>query len=271
MYAIFRTQGDAMTAKIRALFGMPLLISFTYIFLYIPIIVLVLFSCNAAPFPAPWHSFTLHWYKELFHTPQVWLSLANSCIVAFCATVFSIAMSIGLIFYDIKTKKLQRYLLFFYGIIIVPELVFAVGLLSFFSFFEVPLSLPTLIVAHTILGLGYAVPLIYTRFLEMDRRLIEASLDLGATTGQTFIKVIIPFLKPSCMAAAVLIFIISFDDFIIAFFCAGSDAQTLSLYIFSMIRAGISPMINALSTLLLVASSFLVFAFCSLNNRSRLL
>jgi len=258
-------------ARMRSLFGMPLFVGLTYIFLYIPIIILVLFSFNSAAFPSPWQSFTLHWYKELFYTSQLWHSFLNSCIVAFCATALSLLMSIGLVFYDLKAKKIRSYLAFFYGIVIVPEIVFAVGLLSFFSFFEIPLSLPTLVVAHTVLGLGYAVPLIYTRFLEMDRRLIEASLDLGATTSQTFFKVVIPYLKPSCMAAALLLFIISFDDFIIAFFCAGSDAQTLSLYIFSMIRAGISPVINALSTLLLIVSSFFVVAFCSLNNRSRLL
>ena len=257
--------------KIRALCGMPFFICLAYLFLYIPIIVLVVFSFNSAAFPAPWEHFTFHWYQELFQTAVLWRALLNSLIVALCATILSLSMSIGLIFYDMKTGKLRKYLTFFYGTVIVPEIVFAVGLLSFFAFFSVPLALPTLIVAHTVLGLGYAVPLLYTRFSEMDRRLIEASLDLGATTGQTFFKVIVPLLKPSCMAAALLIFIISFDDFIIAFFCAGSDAQTLSLYIFSMIRAGISPVINALSTLLLVVSSFFVFAFCSLNSRSRLL
>lgn len=260
-----------ITQKIRSVFGMPLFVTSVYLFLYIPIIVLVLFSFNSAQFPAPWDHFTFNWYKELFHATVLWRALLNSLIVAAAATFLSISMSMGLIFYDMKTARVRKGLTFFYGTVIVPEIVFAVGLLSFFAVFSVPLALPTLIVGHTVLGLGYAVPLLYTRFAEMDKRLIEASLDLGATTGQTFFKVVLPLLKPSCMAAALLIFIISFDDFIIAFFCAGSDSQTLSLYIFSMIRSGISPVINALSTILLVVSSIFVFAFCSLNNRSRLL
>ena len=116
------------------------------------------------------------------------------------------------------------------------------------------------------LGLGYVVPLLYTRFRELDYRLIEASLDLGASPLQTFFKITLPLLKPSLVAACLLIFIISFDDFILAYFCAGSSSQTLSLYIMSMLRTGISPVVNALSAVLLLLSTLLAFIFFSLKS-----
>lgn len=155
----------------------------------------------------------------------------------------------------------------FYPNLVVPEIVVAVGLLSFFIFFNAPLGLTSLIVGHTLLGLGYAIPIIYGRFQTLDQRIIEASLSLGATHSETFFKIVLPLLRPALVAAGLLIFIISLDDFLIAFFCAGSSAQTLSLYIFSMIRSGVSPVVNALATFMLVISSILVMIFCSLKTK----
>ncbi|MCL4361322.1 ABC transporter permease [Candidatus Dependentiae bacterium] len=255
-----------------ASFNLPIITFLTYIFLYVPIAILVIFSFNSAQFPAPWHSFTLKWYKELFSSEHIWTALINSLIVAFAAVVLTLMICLGLILYLSAGAKrnFKRTIIFFYGNLIVPEVVLSVGLLSVFSFFTVPLGLTTLIIGHTVLGLGYAIPIIYARFEEINYSLIEASLDLGATKIQTFFKVILPLLFPSLIAASLLVFIISFDDFILSFFCSGSSAQTLSLYIFAMIRTGISPIVNALSAFLLVMSSFLVLIFCSLQVRSRI-
>ena len=118
---------------------------------------------------------------------------------------------------------------------------------------------------HTLLGLGYVVPILHSRFQELDKRYMEASLDLGATESQTIAWVIIPLLLPSLLAAALLVFVLSFDDFLISFFCSGGSTQTLPIYIFVMIRSGATPMINALSTILLVVSSLLVLIFSSLK------
>ena len=116
----------------------------------------------------------------------------------------------------------------------------------------------TIIAGHTLLGLGYVIPILYDRFIELDESLIEASYDLGATKRQTFFSVVLPLLAPAMIASGLLVFIISLDDFVISFFCAGASVQTLPLYIFSVIRTGASPMINALSTIMLIVSSFLV-------------
>lgn len=242
-----------------------------YLFLYIPIAVLVLFSFNNASFPIGWQGFTLRWYHELWHDVQLWHALYNSLVVALSVTTLSVAMGIALIFYIMQgNSRIKNMLNIFYANLIVPEVVLAVGLLSFFTFFGVPLGKLTLIVAHTVLGLGYAVPILYTRYNELDYRLVEASLDLGATTAQTFIRVILPLLSPAIFVVALLVFIISFDDFVLSYFCAGTSAQTLPIYILAMLRTGVSPVVNALSTGLLVLSSLLVIVFCSLTLKIRI-
>lgn len=253
-----------MIKKSLSRFALPIWVSLAYLFLYIPIIVLIVFSFNSIAFPYHWESFSLKWYYELFHAADLWKAARNSLVVGL-STVF-LSLFIGLFFVMWNASRKNNYLLsFFYPNLIVPEIILAVGLLSFFIFFNVPLSLGTLVVGHTLLGLGYAIPIIHESFTSIDTRLVEASIDLGATPTQTFVKIILPILKPSLIAAGLLVFILSLDDFLIAFFCAGSDSQTLSLYIFAMIRTGVSPEVNALATLMIVASSFLVFLFCSLR------
>lgn len=242
-----------------------------YLFLYIPIIILVVFSFNKESFPAPWHGFTLHWYKELwFGSEELWSSLYNSLIVAFSTTLISLCMACALIFSIMHKGSTRKLLKVFYANLIVPEIVLAVGLLSLFTLFSVPLGKATLIAAHTVLGLGYAVPILYVRYQELDYRLLEASLDLGATLSQTLLKVILPLLRPALLAAGLLVFIISFDDFVISYFCTGPSSQTLPVYILSLLRGGVSPVVNALSTGLLVLSSLLVIVFCSLAVRMRI-
>ncbi len=245
-------------------------ITLLYLFLYLPIIILVMFSFNNEPFPAPWSSFTYKWYYELWYrSDALWSAFYNSLIVSCCATLLSLCMGLALLFYMVHGGRLQRIIKLFYANLIVPEVVLAVGLLSLFSMLAIPLGKITLLVAHTVLGLGYVVPVLYVRYQELDYRLIEASLDLGATYSQTFFKVIFPLLRPALVVAALLVFIISFDDFVLSYFCAGPSAQTLPIYILSMLRSGVSPVVNALSTGLLVLSSLLVILFCSLTIRMR--
>jgi spermidine/putrescine transport system permease protein len=242
----------------------------TYLFLYVPIFVLLVFSFNSEGFPAPWKSFTLKWYGELFHSIYLWEAFGNSLVVAVFSTGISLIIGVLLIFYAAQGGRVGKFLGLFYGNLVIPETVLAVALLSFFTLFSVPLGLVTLIVAHTVLGLGFVVPIVYARFLELDYNLTEASLALGATPTQTFFKVTLPLLTPSLVATSLLVFIVSFDDFILSYFCAGSSSQTLSLYILSMLRSGVSPVVNALSAVLLMLSSFLVLIFFSLKTRMRI-
>jgi len=234
-----------------------------FLFLYIPIFVLVVYSFNQGEFPLQWQGFSLHWYHELFSLVEIWRAFQTSFIVGLSASILSLCLSMILLY---GAKKFPYPVLsLFYVNILIPDIVLAVGLLSLFAFFWVPLGLVALIIGHTVLGLGFAIPILRARFDEMDDFLIEASYDLGASETYTFFYIVIPFMYPALFAAALLVMIVSFDDFLVSFFCAGSSTQTLSLYVFSMIRAGVSPTVNALSTIMLFISSVLVFVISWFN------
>jgi spermidine/putrescine transport system permease protein len=243
---------------------MPIIVSALYFFLYIPIFVLIIFSFNDNAISYKWLGFTTGWYEQLFESTEIWQALKNSLFVAASAVLLSLTLGSLFVFYASRAQA-QRLLILFYGSLAMPEIVLAVGLLSFFSFFSVPLGAVTLIAGHTLIGLGYVVPILYGRFLEIDVSFIEAAYDLGATQRQTFFSIILPLLRPALIASGLLVFILSLDDFIISFFCAGASVQTLPLYIFSVIRTGASPMVNALSTILLLVSSFCVLLFSFLQ------
>lgn len=238
-----------------------------FFFLYLPIVILIIFSFNKAGSSYHWEGFSGTWYVQLFQSIEVWHALKNSLIIAISAVVLSITMAVALTYFG---NRMARFNFLFYGTLGVPEVVMAVGLIGFFSLFFLSFGFLTLIVGHTLLGLGYAVPMIHARFNELDRLLEEASLDLGASRLQTFFWITLPLLSPAIVAAALLIFVLSFDDFVIAFFCAGASTQTLPLYIFSIVRIGGSPMINALSTLLLCFSSLLILIIALLRVRKHI-
>lgn len=259
-----------MTVKRKvSSYVLPLFVLVIYLLLYTPILVLIIFSLNKNPLSYQWHGWTLQWYCELFKSVEIFGALKNSLIVAFSAVFLSIALGLFYVFYS-SSSFLQRLLIFFYGSLIAPEIVLAVGMLSFFTFFSIPLGITTLIVGHTLIGLGYVVPILKGRLSEIDYRLIEASLDLGATQNQTFIKIIIPLLYPAIVSAGLLVFIVSFDDFLISFFCSGAATLTLPMYIFSVIKSGATPVVNALSTVMLLISGLLIIILTSLRMKTRM-
>ncbi|MFZ4772930.1 MAG: ABC transporter permease [Chlamydiia bacterium] len=234
-----------------------------YLFLYIPIVVLILFSFNSKSFPSPWEGFTMHWYKELLESKDLWASFTTSLTVSCLSTLLSLIMGVFFIYYISRRKKGESLVPLFYSNLIIPELVLAIGLVSYFSLFRVPLGFQTLLIAHTVLGLGFAIPILYVRYKELPPSLVEASLILGAGPTKTFFKITLPLLKPALLASGLLIFVISFDDFMFSYFCAGTSVETLSLYLISSIRFGISPVVNALSTLLLFLTIPLALLFFS--------
>jgi len=258
------------TTSALAKSGNLLMVGATYLFLYVPIVILLVFSFNESPFPAPWTDFTWKWYGELFASRPLWEAFRNSLVIALASTSISITAGVLLIFYAAQGGRIGRSLVLFYGNLIIPEVVLAVSLLGFFSLAAIPLGFATLVLSHTLLGLGFVIPLVYARYLELDPKLSEASLVLGATPLQTFFKVTLPLLRPTLIVASLLVFVISFDDFVLSYFCAGSSAQTLSLYILSMLRSGVSPVVNALTAILLVLSSGLVYLFFSLRTRTKI-
>lgn len=197
-------------------------------------------------------------------SPEVLSALKTSLIVAFVTTFLSVLIGTAFV---VASKWWRNTFItnLFVSNILIPEIVLAIGILSIFTFFQIPLGYGSLIAGHTLLGLGFVIPIVKARYSELDPVLTEASLDLGATYFQTFRKVIIPLLMPSLIASSLLVFTLSMDDFLISLFCSGPTVQTLSVYVYSMIRTGIDPMINAISTCFLVISSLLVFLLCSLK------
>jgi len=242
----------------------------TFFFLYLPLLVLIAYSFNTKAFPAPWSGATLHWYRELFNSPYLWASMKNSLVIALSATTLSLTMATLLIFLRSNSKKLSQKVSLFYGNLMIPETILAVGLLSFFVFCNIPLGMPTLIVSHTVIGLGFAVPILYSSYLELEPSYAEASLDLGSSSVHTFFRITLPLIRPTLFGIGLLVFVISFDDFVISYFCSGGSVQTLSLYIFSSIRFGTNPSINALSTILITCSGILALIVMKRKNLARI-
>lgn len=241
----------------------------SFFIIYLPIAVLVAFSFNSRAFPAPWDHFTFDWYKKLFAYAELWESFWNSLVVASSSTLLCLLLSTCLLYLLSKKSYITRWLPLFYGNIVIPETVLAVGLLSYFSLLNIPLGLHTIIVGHTVIGLGFAIPILFVRFQDLDRRIFEASKVLGATSLQTFFRITLPLMRPTLMTTALMIFIISFDDFILAYFCSGATAQTLSLFLVASIRYSVSPSINALASILLLLTTLLTVIFFSLKQRAR--
>ncbi len=241
-----------------------------YLFLYLPITVLITFSFNDRGFPAPWKNFSLRWYIELFESSHLWDAFYTSLIIGLSTTLLSLALGVALIFHAAQGGRVRHFLGLFFANLIIPETVLAVSLLSAYSLFSIELGYATLIVAHTVLGLGFVIPILYAKFSQIDSRLFEASLNLGASPVKTFFKITLPLLRPSIIACSLLVFIISFDDFIFSYFCSGSAIQTLPLYVLAVIRSGLSPVVNALASILLLLSSAFALLFFTLNKRSKI-
>ncbi|WP_101541688.1 extracellular solute-binding protein [Clostridium ihumii] len=225
-----------------------------YLFLYLPIFVLVVFSFNKSKLNATWTGFTLDWYKKLLTNQQILVALKNSLLIAFVSTIFAVIIgtlaSIGMYRYKFKGKKAIEGLL--YVPVVIPEIVMGISMLVFFSMINLEAGLTTLILAHITFCIGYVVIVVRARLEGFDGSIEEAALDLGATPWQTLTKVTLPIISPGILAGAMLAFTLSLDDVIISFFTAGPQSNTLPLKIFSMVKFGVTPEINALSTLMMI-------------------
>ncbi|MBQ9763931.1 MAG: ABC transporter permease [Phascolarctobacterium sp.] len=229
-------------------------------FLYLPLLILALYSFNESRINAVWSGFTLDWYLSLFKNRRVLEALTNSLIVAFASTIVSTVLgttaAIALNKYQYKYKNVINGLL--YLPILIPEIVMGLSLLVLFSQTHIPLGKTSLILAHITFCVSFVVITVNARLEGMRPELEQAAMDLYATPFQTFRYVTLPLAMPGIVAGALMAFTLSIDDFIISFFVAGPNSTTLPLYIYAMVKRGISPEINALSTLLMLAIIVLV-------------
>ncbi|APQ73788.1 spermidine/putrescine ABC transporter permease [Clostridium botulinum] len=225
-----------------------------YAFLYLPIIVLIVFSFNKSKLNATFTGFTLDWYKNLINNTQILEALKNSLVIAFISTFFAVIIgtlaAIGMYRYKFKGKGAMEGLL--YIPVVIPEIVMGISMLAFFSSLNLPAGIITLILAHITFCISYVIIVVRARLDGFDAALEEAAQDLGATPWQTLTKVTLPVIAPGIISGALLAFTLSLDDVIISFFAAGPDSNTLPLKIFSMVKFGVTPEINALSTVMMV-------------------
>ena len=231
-----------------------------YLFLFFPMLVLVVLSFNSAVRGVAWQGFTLQWYSKLFEDQVILEALSHSLEVAVQATILSgiIGLCIGFSMTrgtPLSTKFFQKF-----GTlpIVLPDIVQGLSLLCFFVFLSIPLGLTSVVIAHTSFGSAYVATLVRARLATIDPLLEEAAADLGATQRTTFLKITLPQLWPALLSGMLMVFTLSFDDFSVAFFTAGVGATTLPLKIYSMLKFGVSPEVNALSALILCTSLFLV-------------
>jgi spermidine/putrescine transport system permease protein len=232
----------------------------TYLFLYAPILVLVVMSFNAGDSPYSWDGFSTSWYGELAGDETIRQGLVNTLLVATgstaLSTVLGTLLAVGL------ARHTRSRLLAAVSTLpaIMPDLVLAIGLLAFYSAIQATLGLHSVLAAHTVLGMAFVATVVRTRLSHADSSLEEASRDLGATPAATFLRITLPTLAPGILAGALLAFTLSVDEFVIAFFTAGPKEPTLPIVIYSMVRFGVTPEINALATVLLGVSFAVVIA-----------
>ena len=232
----------------------------TYLFLYVPILVLIIFSFNDSKSVFKWAGFTIRWYLDLFQDPRIMGALKNSLIVAFASmvvsTVFGTMVSIALERYHFFGKLPLDALL--YLPIVIPEITMAVMLLVFFVLIRLSLGLHTIIISPVAFNISFVTVTVRARLASLDPAFEEAAQDLYANEWQTFWKVTFPLLLPGIIGGALMAFTLSLDDYVITFFTAGARSTTLPLRIYSMVKTGVKPDINALSSLMLMVSMALV-------------
>ncbi len=224
------------------------------IFMYLPIGALIIFSFNESKNMASWTGFSLHWYEQLFHDPVIaqalWVTISVALLSATIATLIGSLAVIGLDSYRARTRNTIINLT--YIPMVNADIVTGISLLLLFIFMNIPRGYWTMLLAHITFNIPYVIFAVLPKMRQLDRSTYEAALDMGAKPSYAVRKVILPQIMPGIVTGFILAFTMSFDDFMISFFTTQGATQNLSIYIYSMARVGINPMINALSAIMFV-------------------
>lgn len=240
-------------------------------FLYMPIVVLMTFSLSASRYSAVWGGFTFDWYIRLLQNARVLSALANSLVVAAAATTLATVLGTATALGLTRVRRscatsgrgsrtlLAAFESVLYLPVVMPEIVQGLALLMLFVLvLPIGLGLTSIALAHSVFGIAYVAIVVRARLQGLDPNLEEAAHDLGADAWQTFVRVTLPLIWPGVLGGALLVFTLSFDDFVIAFFVSGPGTTTLPIEVYSMVKRGVTPEINALATLILLVSVILV-------------
>ncbi len=241
----------------RKPWGLWIAAALTYAFLYIPLLIVIVYSFNDSRLNAEWVGFTWHWYDVLFHDEQMLTAAGNSLIIGLVSSAVSTVLG-TLAGYAMYRYRLRLLPVLVVTPIAIPEILMGVSLLIFFVMLNVTLGLVSIILSHIAFCVGFVAIVVRSRLAGMDESLTEAARDLGATPLQAFRLVTLPLIMPGIIAGALMAFTLSIDDFVITFFTAGVDATTLPLQIYSMIKIAVTPEVNAVSTLLMLVTLILI-------------
>jgi spermidine/putrescine transport system permease protein len=237
-----------------------------YAFLYIPLIIVVLYSFNDSRLNAEWVGFTLFWYKALFNNTEMLLAARNSLIIALCASFCATLLGTmsGLAIHRYKLKVLPVLV---FTPVAMPEILLGVSILLFFlQVLNFTLGMVSIIIAHTTFCIGFVAIIVRARLQGMDESIFEAARDLGASPWQTFRLVTLPLIMPAVVAGALMSFTLSIDDFVITFFTKGVGEPILPIQIYTMIKVAVTPEVNAISTLLMLLTLVMIIIAARLES-----
>jgi spermidine/putrescine transport system permease protein len=228
--------------------------------LYAPILILLLYSVNNAKYSLQWHGFSFNWYRELFHDRALWSAFFNSVSLGFCASIIATVM--GLLtcvnLFLSRTRHKHRVYMLLLLLVIIPDLVLGVALLIFFNVSKIPLGFFSLLIAHITFCIPFVVVTLNARINTLDPNVYFSALDLGASRYLALTRILLPLLWPAVISAFLLSFTLSFDDVIISYFVAGPDFSILPLAIYSLVRTGVTPELNALCSITFGLSMIMV-------------
>ena len=232
-----------------------------YLFLHLPVLVLVVFSFNNSKFSVDWRGFTWQWYRRLLERPDILQGLKVSLVVGTAATAISVVLGTMMALALARRRFRGRRAVegFLYLPVVTPEVVAGISLLILFALFQIPLGVTTITIAHVAFCISFVVIVVLARLEGMDRTLEEAAMILGADEITTFWKVTLPQLWPGVLAGALLAFTTSFDDFVITSFVSGPGSSTLPIVVYGMVRRNVEPSINAISTIILLVTALLIY------------
>lgn len=237
-------------------------LALVYGFLYLPILVLATLSFNASDLPTVWGGFSTRWYGALWDNGPLRAALANSLIVALATTAISTVLG-TLLALGIEDRRRGPTLETLVAApMIIPDIVLAVALLSFYTLLGASLGLWSIVASHTVFNIAFVVTVVRTRLRHFDRSILEASVDLGASATRTFLRITLPLIAPGVVAAGLIAFTLSLDEFIIAYFTAGAgpSSTTFPMKVYAMIRFGVTPEVNAVATLVTGVTFALILA-----------
>ena len=251
-------RGTGTSLKNFPLFGPITAIVFA--FLYVPLLFVIGYSFNSNRIVTVWKGFTFDWYVEVMGNDDIQRAVINSLRIAAISTILSVILATGLAIGLLRMVRVGRTAAWslIMAPLVIPEIVFAIGTLALFVQIRFTLGVDSITLAHTAFCIPFALLPIRARLRSVDLSIYEAAADLGANEWTIFRRITLPLLAPGIVAGALLAFIISLDDFIVSYFLAGAGGTTLPVYIFGMIRNAITPGVNALTTLLLLASVVIV-------------